>query len=126
MAKVRPLVNDAGSPRESKSTDYLDTGKLSVSNQETITVTGTTITVSDEVGRVYLDASSAQDVQTINGCANGDWLVIQGLFGTSNVTVKDGVGNVHMKADVVLNQVEDTLILSKLGANWFEVNWSPG
>lgn len=69
------------------------------------------------------DAAS-DDLDTINGGIVGDVLIIRAVNSGRVVTVKDSTGNIELSADMVLDNVQDTLTLIYDGSNWLELSRS--
>lgn len=96
-----------------------DNGELTISTGA-ITATGTFHSVDTES-----DAAS-DDLSTISGGVDGDWLVIMAENDARSVVIKNGTGNIMCGADKTLDSDDDTALLIYSGAvsKWVLVSFS--
>ena len=80
-----------------------------------ITITGNTsyIAVANE------GSASSDDLTTINGGQTGDIIVLTSFSSSQDVTVKDGT-NIRLSGDMVLDNIEDTLMLLKSSSGFWQ------
>lgn len=83
-----------------------------------ITKTGSYHTVDTES-----DAAS-DDLDTINGGANGEILILAAADSARTVVVKDGTGNINCAGDFDLDNVEDRIVLQFQTSAWYELSRS--
>jgi len=62
-------------------------------------------------------------LDTINGGAEGEIIVIRIVDASRKVTVKNGTGNIELDADVLLSDPGDLLMLLHDGTNWQALNY---
>ena len=67
---------------------------------------------------------ASDDLDTINGGAHGDILVLHAANSARTVVVKDGTGNIRCAGDFSLDNAEDTIMLIHDGSNWLEISRS--
>jgi hypothetical protein len=89
------------------------------------TISGGVITVTG--GRCVVDTqggAATDDLDTINGGADGDLLVIYTANSGRDVTAKDGTGNLALAGDFVMTNIRDRLVLLKDSGTWVELSRS--
>lgn len=96
-----------------------DAGELTIATGA-VTVTGGYHTIDTES-----DAAS-DDLDTINGGADGQLLVVQAENSTRTVVAKDGTGNLQLAGDFSLDNTQDslTLLYSAALSAWVEISRS--
>jgi hypothetical protein len=78
----------------------------------------------------YLDtegAASTDDLDTINGGADGDILILSTLNSARDVVVKHGTGNIFLgsSADKTLNTLSDSIMLrNRGGSSWYQIGFT--
>jgi hypothetical protein len=98
-------------------------------------VAGTTKTISAGVitkgaGRITWHkvdtegAAATDDLDTINGGAEGDILFLSTLDNARDVVLKDATGNLRLTVDLGLNSAADLACLIYIGGLWREVSFS--
>jgi hypothetical protein len=82
-----------------------------------ITVTQASHTVETEGG------GATDDLDTINGGADGKMLILRAFDTTHTVVVKNGTGNIRCGSDMSLDSREDTMTLMYIGdlMVWVEI-----
>lgn len=70
------------------------------------------------------DAAVSDDLDTINGGAPGDTLILRGENGDRTVVLKNATGNLHLAGNFYLDNIRDTIQLVYDGAYWLELNRS--
>jgi hypothetical protein len=80
-----------------------------------VTITGSYHTIDTEA------AAATDDLDTINGGADGKHLVIRAQDSARTVVAKDGTGNLKLAGDHSMDNLEDTLTLISDGTNWYEL-----
>ncbi|MBU1176163.1 MAG: DUF2793 domain-containing protein [Alphaproteobacteria bacterium] len=68
-------------------------------------------------------SGTADDVDSISGGADGALLIVTGTAGNS-LTFRDGVGNLKLGGNRVLNAFEDALMLVRRGSDWIELSFA--
>jgi hypothetical protein len=95
---------------------------------QSITIASDTVTLSNPIVRILkVDteaAAAADDLSTISGGYVGQEIIVMINNSARDVTCKDGVGNLKLGADRVLNNVEDTLKLIFDGTSWYELSFA--
>ena len=89
-----------------------------------LTVASGVVTATQTVHQLDTEGGAAtDDLDTINGAASsGFLLVLRATSGAREVVVKDGTGNLALAGDMVLDDVEDTLVLiSRSSSAWVEL-----
>ena len=90
--------------------------------KEATTVASGAITVTRSFATVAGEGGASDDLDTINGGVEGDWLLLRRVSGGTTLTVKDGTGNLRLAGDCVMNATEDMLLLFCIGSSlWAEV-----
>jgi len=95
------------------------------------TISGGEITISP--GRHYVEVvveggtgNGADNLDTVNGCNEGDVLVLcpatSGVADT--VTARDGIGNLSLAGNFAMDHVDDRLTLLRTAAGWVELSRS--
>jgi hypothetical protein len=83
-------------------------------NAGEITVTKTGHTVDTEA------AAASDDLDTISGGANGDFLLLSPADDAHTIVFKDGTGNMRLAGDFTADSVLDTISLTKRDNLWLE------
>jgi hypothetical protein len=83
-----------------------------------VTATKSQITVDTE------SAAATDDLDTISGGGTGDTLIVRAASSARDVVCKDGTGNLRLAGDFTLTSVQDTLLLYRVGSDWFELSRS--
>ncbi len=78
-----------------------------------ITITGSSHTIDTE------SAAASDDVDTINGLAEGQILILAAEDDTHTVVLKDGTGNLRLPGDVTLDNNQNHIMLIRKGPNVF-------
>ena len=111
------LLTAAGSV---KVTDFL---KIVEGSELTVASGVVTVTSSHHTIDTEGDAAS-DDLNTINGATNGDFLVLRSVSGARETTLKDGTGNLLMNGDFTLTSGHDIIMFLRVGSNWQELTRS--
>lgn len=91
--------------------------------RNSITVTTTSINVSDKTF-CALTASSAQNLQTINGGSDGKIIYLENS-GSYTITIEDAVNNIECAGNCILGQFDTiTFIYNAAEAQWVELSRS--
>jgi len=88
------------------------------------TIASGVITYSKFYTRVEPQSGTADDLDTINGATEGDWLLLCGPgSGANTVTVKDGTGNIQINTDCALagGSNQQHLMLMFINSAWREM-----
>lgn len=91
----------------------------------TLNISGGIITISQTRHLVDTEASAASDdLDTISGGVEGDWLILQCVSASRVVTIKHNTGNVYFRdgSDRILHDVYQTVVLMYDGFKWTEWN----
>ncbi len=89
----------------------------------TIAAGAVTATQSSHTIDTESDAAT-DDLDTINGGNNGDFLYVSAANAARTVVFKDGTGNLRLAGDFSANHSDDMLVLQKRGGNWLEISRS--
>ena len=90
-----------------------------------LTIAAGVITATKSFHRVDTEADAAtDDLDTINGGAEGDLLILRAENDARTVVVKDGTGNIQCAGDFSLDNVQDTITLIFDGSAWLELSRS--
>ncbi|MDF1498790.1 MAG: carbohydrate binding domain-containing protein, partial [Patescibacteria group bacterium] len=116
------VVTPAGALPTVNTTGGDITGILSFSNATNLTLSSNAITVTQTYHTVDEEGTAIDDIDTINGGAEGDLLVIRGFDIDYLVTAKDGTGNLELAGDFALTDPNDALVLMYDGGDWIEVS----
>jgi hypothetical protein len=127
-APTTSLIDDCTSdtasqaPPSANTTGGDVTGILSFSNASELTIATGVITATQTYHKVDTEADGASDdLDTINGGAEGDILILRAEHTDRTVTVKDGTGNIQTAGDMALDNTQDTIALVFDGTNWLEL-----
>jgi len=69
-------------------------------------------------------SAASDDLDTINGGATGDILILHSTTYTRVVTLKDGTGNLRLAGDFALGDNTDSIMLMYWNSNWNEISRS--
>lgn len=89
-----------------------------------LNISGGVITVTQALHQVDTEGGAASDdLDTINGSATVNMIVIKAYNGAHTVVVKHNTGNIWLqgKADISLDDLEDGLLLVWMGTKWFDI-----
>lgn len=87
------------------------------------TVAGGVLHVTTSYAVPAPESGVADAVETISGGSDGAMLVITGTTGNT-LTFRDGIGNLKLGADRVLDDFGDSLMLVRRGADWIELSYA--
>lgn len=97
-------------------------GKFSHGTAGALTIATGAITVTKGYHAIDTEAAAAtDDLDTINGGAEGDRVIVRAANAARTVVLKDGTGNLKLEGDCSLDNSEDTIELIHDGTNWLEV-----
>ena len=78
-----------------------------------LTIASGVITVDNSVHKVDTESDAASDdLDTINGGEDGQWVLLKAANGSRSVVVKDGTGNIAGPGDITLDNLQDTVLLN--------------
>lgn len=102
-------------------------GKLILGAEGTDTIAAGVIVYSN--ARMIIDTESAaasDDLDTINGGTDGEFLIIRQANSSRDVTFKDGSGNLSLAGDYTPGNINGllTLVFSSSNATWYELSRS--
>ncbi len=98
---------------------------LSYGTPEVLTIASGAITATRSYISVDTESTAAtDDLDTINGGAEGDLLIIRAADDAHTVVLKDGTGNLKLAGDCALDSVHDRITLQHDGVNWVELSRS--
>ncbi len=69
-------------------------------------------------------SAASDDLETINGVPDGGIIYVRALSSARTVTLKDGVGNLSLTGDLVLDSVTDVVGLANIGGFLREISFS--
>ena len=97
-----------------------------ISNQGTeLTIASGAITATHSYHTVDTESNaSTDDLDTINGGATGQMLLITAQASSRTIVAKDGTGNLNLNGDFSLDHNTDTLLLMYVSSFWIEVSRS--
>ena len=104
-----------------------EVGRINVADDTTLTIATGVITATQTYHAVDTEAAGAtDDLDTINGGAEGDLLIIFPVDATHTVVAKHGTGNLNLAAgvDFTMDENDDFLMLLYDGALWQELSRS--
>lgn len=94
-------------------------GKMILGPGTTLIISSGVITVTGSFHLVDTQGGAAtDDLDTINGGASGQILILRGANGARDVTLKNATGNLQLGADVTLGNNADVITLVYLGSYW--------
>ena len=103
----------------------ISSGFLTVGDYSELTIASGVITVTASLHNVDTESDAAtDDLDTINGGAEGTILHFSPTNASRTVVAKDGTGNLRLAGDFTMDNSTDVLTLIKTGSNWFEVSRS--
>lgn len=98
---------------------------LATPNSGTLTIATGVITATGSYHLIDTEgAAASDDLDTINGTVDGQFLVIRAADTTHTVVAKDGTGNLKLAGDFTMDNSEDTLLLWSDGTNLYEISRS--
>lgn len=96
------------------TTDFMNFGPAT-----DVTISGGAITATRSHMRVDTEGgASTDDLDTINGGQDGDWLMLRTESSSRDVTMKHGTGNIFCGSDRTLNNVADWILLVNQSSQW--------
>jgi hypothetical protein len=88
-----------------------------------LTIASGAVTVTKSINWIDTEGGAAtDDLDTINGGAFGDIIIVKSASNVRDTTLKDGVGNLGLAGDFTLSNVQDFITLIKHGTNWYELS----
>lgn len=89
-----------------------------------LTISSGAVTATQSYHKIDTEGDAASDnLDTINGGAEGKVIVIRCVSSARVIRVKNGTGNIEMATDVVLDDVGKMLALIHDGTNWQVLNY---
>jgi hypothetical protein len=87
-----------------------------------LTIASGVITVTHSYHKIDTEGdASSDDLDTINGGATGQMLLITAQSGSRTIVAKDGTGNLRLNGDFSLDHGQDALLLMYVSTFWIEV-----
>lgn len=100
-------------------------GRLAYSSDTELTIASGAITVTRNFHTVDTEADAASDdLDTINGGADGMPLTLAANDAARTVVMKDGTGNLRLAGDFSMDNNQDTITLIYNGSAWLETSRS--
>jgi hypothetical protein len=91
----------------------------------TLTIAAGVVTVTHSLHAIDTEAAGAtDDLDTINGGATGQLLIVRAANSSRDVVLKDGTGNLVLASDCTLAHVNDRITLIHNGTAWCELGRS--
>jgi len=106
------------------------TPAVAILGADQLTISGGVIALTSTALIVFVTvdtegAAANDDLDTINGGAVGQILILAEANSARDVTVKDGTGNMNTAGDFAMSDAADTMVLySPDGASWRELSRS--
>jgi hypothetical protein len=100
-------------------------GKIVMDDAVELTISSGTIAVTQTWHRVDTESDGpTDDLTTINGGTNGQWLILQAATIARTVVVKNSVDNLILESDFSMDNTSDFLLLMGDAGHWFELSRS--
>ncbi|MBI1321296.1 MAG: hypothetical protein GC168_20415 [Candidatus Hydrogenedens sp.] len=97
-------------------------GLVSLGEPSTQVISGGAVTIARSHYQVDTEGlASADDLDSIHGGSPGDLLLLRSVNAARVVTVRNGTGNLHTGADIVLDSPDKTLLLVYQGTGWMKL-----
>ena len=105
-------------------------GNLTISNKlnlgasfGTLTISAGAITPTSTCHRVAPETGTVDDLSTISGGAQGDFLVLMTNSSANTITIKNGTGNIYLAsgADKVITSSRTKVLLVNFNSEWQEI-----
>lgn len=97
-------------------------GPFSIDESEELTIEGGIIAITKPHIQVDTEGgATTDDLDTINGGAPGDILVVRAADSSHTIVCKDATDNLALGADRSLDHVGDALLLLYTGLTWIEL-----
>ena len=97
--------------------------KLGTGSELTIATGAITATTSYHFVDTEGDAAS-DDLDTVNGAADGAFLVLSPANSARTIVLKDGTGNLRLAGDFSMDINSDFILLIGLASDWYEISRS--
>lgn len=98
---------------------------ISIGDPTELTVTSDAITPTLSFHSLGTEGGAGtDDLDTITGRVNGQWLVLKSNDSDEDVTLKDAIGNLQLAGDFTLSHFHDTITLIFLSSFWYEISRS--
>ena len=122
---IKFMTADTERMRIDHSGNVVVKGGLILGSGGTLTIASGAITVTHANHIVDTEGSAASDdLDTINGGATGDILILHSTTYKRVVTLKDGTGNLRLAGDFALGDNTDSIMLMYWNSNWNEISRS--
>lgn len=97
--------------------------KLTMAAVSTLTIATGAVTATKSYHKIDTEAAAASDdLDTINGGAAGELLILLAANGAHTVVAKNGTGNLLLAgSDFSMDNADDRLVLISDGTNWLEL-----
>ena len=99
-------------------------GKFNLGASSALTIATGAVTITGSRHTLTGEGGAADDLATINGGADGDYLVLRAESESVTITAKDGTGNMKLAGDFAMTSKDDTLTLMFDGTSWLELDRS--
>lgn len=103
------------------NSDLVDPGFLRTANYGTLTIASGVVTVTGSMHKIDTEASAGtDDLDTINGGTEGDWLILHSATSSRDPTIKHGTGNIRLPSgsDFTMNTSSDWCLLYRQNTNY--------
>ncbi|WP_425408096.1 hypothetical protein [Hyphococcus sp.] len=103
------------------NSDLVDPGFLRTANYGTLEIASGAITVTGSMHKIDPESeASTDDLDTINGGTEGDWLIIHSATSSRDPTVKHGTGNIRLPGgtDFTMNTSSDWCLFYRQNTNY--------
>ena len=98
---------------------------LTLADNTQATIASGAITVTQSFHHVYTEGGASTDnLDNINGGENGALLIIRPSSSSRTVIARDGIGNLTLAGDFVMDNAADILTLIKTASGWQEISRS--
>lgn len=123
---VQGYVSGTGDLLDLAGGNIDDVGMLNLGEDEAVTISVGEITPTKSFHKIANEGGAAtDDLDTINGGADGDILVLMPSSSGQDITFKDGTGNLNLSGDFTTGDTSDsiTLIYRNTGTpKWYELS----
>jgi hypothetical protein len=116
---LKPLVMKNGQVEQQQAGDGL---KINLGPASPLGIVNGAVTITGSFHQIDTESlSSSDNLDTINGGAEGDVLILRAVDDGRTVVVRDNQGNCRLSSNCSLNHSHDTVTLLFNGSVWLEL-----